>query len=57
MHHSNDNRDCFKVDAIEEDIWDVSSEVHLLTPLERTLNNFIQVLDVHEEKELEECVT
>ena len=44
------------MDAIEESIWDVSSEVHLSTPLEKTLTIMIHVLDVHEEKELEECV-
>ena len=56
MKHSNDKGDFFRVDSIEESIWDVSSEVHLSTSLEKTLTNMIQVLDVHEEKELEECV-
>ena len=56
MKHYNDKGAYFKVDAMEESIWNVSIEVHILTPLERTLNNFIQVFDVREEKELEECV-
>ena len=41
MKYSNDNGPYVKVDDIEEAIWDVSSEVHLSTPLEGTLNNII----------------
>ena len=53
MKHSNDKGDCFKIDVTEEAIFEVTSQVHLSTPLERILTNAIQVLDAKEEKEIE----
>ena len=56
MKHSNDKRDCFRMDDTEEAIQDVTSQVHLTTPLEKTLTNSLQVLDDNEKKELEDCM-
>lgn len=44
------------MDATDEAIMDVRRQVHLSTPLERTLTDALKVINEDEEKEIEECL-
>ncbi|XP_058722371.1 uncharacterized protein LOC131594295 [Vicia villosa] len=54
--HPNEKGDCFRIDVTEEAIMNVERQVHLFTPLEKTLTNAREVLNEDEEKEIEECL-
>ncbi|XP_058784877.1 uncharacterized protein LOC131659743 [Vicia villosa] len=56
MKHPSDNGDCFRIDATEEVIMQVESQIHLFNPLEKTLTKALDVLNEDEEKEIEECL-
>lgn len=48
--------DCFRKDATDEFILDVRRQVYISTPLEKALTDALQILNVYEEKEIEECL-
>lgn len=56
MKHSKDKVECFKLDVIDETIMDVRKQVQILTPLEITLREKLNVINVDKEKEIEGCL-
>lgn len=56
MKHSKDKGACFKVNATDEAILDVQKQAHISTPLERTLTDALNILNLDEEKEIEDCL-
>lgn len=56
MKHSQDKRDCFRMDDTNETIMDVKIQVHLSISLVKTLTDAFKVLNKDEEKEIEECL-
>lgn len=52
MKHSKDKGDCIRMDATNETIMDVKRQVHLSTPLEKTLTDSLKVLNEDEEKKI-----
>ncbi|XP_058732944.1 uncharacterized protein LOC131604530 [Vicia villosa] len=53
MKHPKDKHDTFRVDATEEEIEEVANQVHISSPLERSLIGAYNVLSEIEEKEME----
>ncbi|KAI5386096.1 hypothetical protein KIW84_072607 [Lathyrus oleraceus] len=53
MKHSNDKHDSFRIDATEEEIVEVTNQVHVSNPLERSFIGAYNVLTKNEEKEIE----
>lgn len=55
IKHSIDKGAYFKLDAIDDAIMDVQKQVHI-HPLDRALTNALKVLNVDDEKEIEDCL-
>ncbi|XP_058725841.1 uncharacterized protein LOC131597148 [Vicia villosa] len=53
MKQPKDKSDCFRLDVTEEVAIEVASEIHLSSPLERSLVNSFNVFTQEEEKEIE----
>ncbi|XP_058784612.1 uncharacterized protein LOC131659439 [Vicia villosa] len=53
MKHPKDKHDTFRVDATDEEIEEVANQVHISSPLERSLIGAYNVLSEIEEKEME----
>lgn len=56
MKYSKDKGSCFKVNATDEVILEVQKQTHISAPLEQALTNAFNILNLEEEKEIEECL-
>lgn len=56
MKHSKDKGECFRVNATDEAILNVRKQAHISTPLEIAFTDAFNVINLKEEKEIEECL-
>jgi hypothetical protein len=58
MKYKNDKGDCFRIDATEEVVMEVSKQIHVesWSTLQRALDDSFEVFSDEEERALEECL-